>query len=157
MNMSLLVLILVALFVVIAIAKLKRDKVEALQRPLRFFGKVPLTRTEQLLFHRLAQALPDCVVLAQVQISQLVGIEKGPHWQGWFNKISRKSADFVVCLKDFTVVCVIELDDRSHERDDRKRSDDDKDTALTGAGIKLLRWKAVDMPDVDTIRKTFLE
>jgi len=157
MDIPTLVLIMFALFVVIAVRKVKHDRVEAIQRPVRFFGKVPLNRTEQVLFHRLVQALPNCFVLAQVPISRLVGIDKGVHWEGWFNRLNRNSADFVVCLKDFTVVCVIDLDDRTHERDDGKRSDDDKDTALTGAGIKVLRWKAADMPDVDTIRAAFLE
>jgi len=157
MDIPTLVLILFALFIVIAVRKVRHDRIEEIQQPVRFFGKVPLIRTEQVLFHRLVEALPNCVILAQVPISQLVGIDQGVHWEGWFNKLSRKNADFVVCLKDFTVVCVIDLDDRTRERADGKRSDDDKDTALTGAGIKILRWKVADMPDVDTIRKTFLE
>jgi len=153
MNTSTLVLILLAVVMAIAIARFKRKKQDEKLKPPEFFGKSPLTQTEQVLYHRLVKALPDCIILAQVQISQLVTIKRGPIWQAWFNKISRKSADFVVCLKDFTVVCVIELDDRTHEREDRKQGDADKDTALIGAGFNILRWQARDMPNIETIHK----
>lgn len=37
------------------------------------------------------------------------------HWQTSFNKISRKHFDFVLCNnQDLSVICVIELDDKSH-------------------------------------------
>lgn len=121
-----------------------------------FYGKRPLTEIEQTLFHRLTTALPECIVLAQVQVSQIVGIKKGPAWQTWFNKISRKSVDYLVCLKDFTIVAAIELDDSSHQREDRTKSDSDKDTALLGAGHKVIRWPAKELPDIDAIRMTFL-
>jgi len=153
MNMSTLAILLLLVFIAIAVSRLKRQKAEARLKPPEFFGKTPLTQTEQVLYHRLVKALPDCLILAQVQISQLVGIKTGPLWQGWFNKISRKSADFVVCLNDFTVVCVIELDDRTHEREDRKQGDADKDTALTGAGYNIMRWRARDMPSIEAIHK----
>ncbi|MGD9842223.1 MAG: DUF2726 domain-containing protein [Steroidobacteraceae bacterium] len=63
-----------------------------------------------------------------------------------------KSADFVVCNKDFSVVAVIELDDSSHDRAGRKKADADKDTALKPAGICITRWNTKAVPDEATIR-----
>jgi hypothetical protein len=123
-----------------------------------FFAKKILTRSEQILFIKLVEALPECIIFSQVQISQIVKIDEGNRrlWQTWFNKISRKSADYVICLKDnFDIVAVIELDDPTHERQDRKKADADKDTALNGAGYKIIRWKSI--PDVQTIRRIFTE
>ena len=155
MKTTLIVLaLLVIAFAVMFVVLRTRKPGAAVGLPV-FSSKKPLTPVEQMLYHRLIEALPECVVLAQVQISQLVIIEKGMLWQTWFNKISRKSADYVICLKDFTVVCVIELDDSTHERKDRKKADTDKDTALTGAGYKIIRWQAKNLPDIETIRKTF--
>lgn len=152
------VLLVITLAIFVLISRKQKGTVDIDDKPLElpgFYGKVALTEIEQSLYHRLVEALPECKVLAQVQVSQIVGIKKGPLWQTWFNKISRKSVDFLVCLKDFTIVAAIELDDSSHERDDRKKADADKDAALMGAGYKVIRWSANSLPSVDVIRNTF--
>lgn len=117
-----------------------------------FYARKPLTEIEQAMYHLLVDALPMYIVLAQVQVSQLVGIKKGPAWQTWFNKISRKSVDYLICAKDFSIVATIELDDSSHDREDRQAADADKNTALAGAKIKLIRWQAKALPNADEIR-----
>lgn len=153
MRSELLVALMVVALAVIAFVWFKRKRQEDGSGFVpTFYGRKPVTETEQVLFNRLVDALPECVVLAQVQLSQIVGIKKGKGWQSWFNKISRKSVDFLVCLKDFTIVAAIELDDSTHNREDRKTKDADKDTALTGAGINVIRWKVKDMPSVKEIR-----
>ena len=131
------------------------------RRPLRavagvappYFGKKPLTDVEQVMFKRLQAAMPECVVLAQVALSSLVGIKERQDWRFWFNRISQKSVDFVLCLpKDFTVVAVVELDDLSHARPDRVRADTAKDVALRVAGHPILRLKAKPMPSIAELR-----
>jgi very-short-patch-repair endonuclease len=150
---ALLVLALVAVAVV-AVALARR-------RPLRlveggappYFGKKPLTDAEREMFVRLQAAMPECVVLAQVALSSLVGIKERPDRRMWFNRISQKSVDFVLCLpNDFTVVTVIELDDLSHARPDRVRADTAKDVALRVAGHPIVRLKARPTPSVAEIR-----
>ena len=81
-----------------------------------FYAKKPLTQPKQILYHRLVSALPECMVLAQVQLSQVLGVKKGFNYYEWHNRINRMSIDFLVCLKDATVVAAIELDDKTHER-----------------------------------------
>lgn len=149
-------LAVVALLIVAAMAYSKGSGTESVKTDLAtFFKKKPLTEIEQGLYFRLVTALPEHIVLAQVQISQLIGVKKGPQWQTWFNKISRKSADFVVCKKDFSVAAVIELDDATHQREDRKNADTDKNAALNGAGIKIIRWQAKNLPTVEMIAASF--
>src|SRR4051812_4861762 len=79
-----------------------------------YYSKRPLSPPEQVLYFRLVKALPEHIVLAQVQLSRFLGVKKGHSAQAWLNRINRMSADFVVCQKDATVVAVIELDDVSH-------------------------------------------
>jgi hypothetical protein len=44
-----------------------------------YFGKAPLTPAERELYVRLREAMPECVVLAQVALSSLVGVrERSP-------------------------------------------------------------------------------
>jgi hypothetical protein len=111
-----------------------------------FYSKKLLSKPEQVLYHRLVKALPECIVLAQVQLSRFLGVSRGRNFAQWNNRINRLSIDFLVCLKDSTVVAAIELDDSSHDRLDRKEADLRKERAITSAGIPLLRWSVKDLP-----------
>jgi hypothetical protein len=68
------------------------------------------------------------------------------------NRINRMSFDFVVCLKDSTVVAAIELNDRSQESAERIEADIKKSRAASSAGIRLVRWNVKGLPDSDDIR-----
>jgi len=57
------------------------------------------------------------------------------------NKIDRKSADFVVVGPGFVPRIVVELDDRSHDRADRRQRDEFVERALADAGVRLVRVK----------------
>ncbi|WP_416244128.1 DUF2726 domain-containing protein [Azospira sp. APE16] len=120
-----------------------------------FYAKKPLSQPEQVLYHRLVAALPECMVLAQVQLSRVLGVKKGFRFHEWNNRINRMSLDFLVCLKDSSIVAAIELDDKSHERAARMEADAKKEKALAAAGITLVRWHVSAMPDEATIRKVF--
>jgi len=123
--------------------------------PWPFFAKKPLSHQEQILYFRLVKSLPDHIVLAQVGLSRILGVKKGNNFGEWYNRINRMSADFVLCLKDSTIVAVIELDDASHEKPERRVADSKKDKALSSAGIRVVRWQAKSIPDEATIKATF--
>lgn len=112
-----------------------------------------ITPPEQVLYRRLLEALPECMVLAQVQLSRVLGVKDGHPFHTWNNRISRMSLDFVVCRWNGRLVAVIELDDRSHERSDRIEADAKKDAALAAAGVPIIRWKVHAMPDHAQIRQ----
>jgi very-short-patch-repair endonuclease len=57
-----------------------------------------------------------------------------------------------MCAPDTSVRVVIELDDRTHEADRRRRADATKTAALAAAGIKLLRWNVAALPSDDEIK-----
>ena len=117
-----------------------------------FYAKKPLSQPEQILYFRLIEALPDHIILAQVQLSRFLGVKKGHNYQAWSNRINRMSADFVVCSKDAFVVAVIELDDATHQKLDRQSADLKKNKALEAAEIKIVRWQAKSIPDIATIK-----
>ncbi len=120
--------------------------------PWPFYAKKLMSPPEQILYHRLVAALPDHIVLAQVQASRVLGVKKGFEKMEWNNRINRLSLDFVVCSKDATVVAAIELDDRSHEKTLQIKRDAKKEKALLAAGINLIRWHVGAMPDEAAIR-----
>lgn len=62
--------------------------------------------------------------------------------QSALNRINRKHIDFVICNPaDLSILCAVELDDRSHNRADRKERDQFIDKALDAAGIPILHIK----------------
>lgn len=115
----------------------------------------PLSETEQVLYWRLRKVLPDQMILAQVAVSRIVRVEKGHDFRAWLNRINRMTVDFLICLPDGTIVAAIELDDASHDVDERVLADAKKSKALESAGIKLLRFR--EIPSEQELRKAFLE
>lgn len=88
-----------------------------------FYPRRPLSSVEQILYFRLAKALPEHIVLAQVQLSRILGVKKGHNYRAWSNRINRMSADFVVCTRDSSILAVIELDDATHAARNRVEAD----------------------------------
>lgn len=117
-----------------------------------FEARRPLSQVEQVLYFRLRNALPGHIILAQVQLSRLLAVKHGNEHHAWNNRINRMSADFVVCERDARVVAVIELDDASHQRAQRRDVDARKDKALCSAGIRVVRWQAKSLPDDAAIK-----
>ena len=151
-----LVLLVVVLVVVWAALLSVSKKQRAPVGGWPFYAKKLLSGPEQVLYFRLIEALPEHVILAQVQLSRMLGVKKGHNFRSWFNRVNRMSADFVICRKDSSVVAVVELDDASHARADRKIADAKKDKALAAAGIRLIRWQVRAIPDINVIRKELI-
>lgn len=125
-------------------------EVEKEKKPLEevIKGKIrksrPLSMNEQPTLKRLRETLePKYVVLAQVSFGAIL-------WTWSYavrNRYNRKIADFVVCDQGFNVVAVIELDDSSHEGNEKK--DAERDLLLEEAGIAVFRYRFT--PEVSQI------
>lgn len=124
--------------------------------PWPFYLKRLLTQPEQVLYHRLVKALPNHIVLAQVQVSRVLGVKKGSRFQEWNNRINCMSYDFVICDKSAAVIAAIELDDKSHESERRKDTDAKKTKATVDAGLKLVRWQVKALPDEAAIQREII-
>jgi very-short-patch-repair endonuclease len=144
--------LLAAVAIVFVILK-KRASFGSGDAPWPYYVRKPLTPPEQVLYHRLVATMPDHIVLAQVQLSRVLGVKKGFNFHEWNNRVSQMSLDFLVCLKDSTVVAAIELDDKTHQKETRKVADEKKERALSAAGIALIRWQVSAMPNEATIRQ----
>jgi len=154
---TLLAAIVLIVIVAIILAFLKRRKPSGGSNVAwPFYAKKPLTEPEQILYHRLVAALPQFIVLAQVQLSQVLGVNKGFNFSVWNNRINRMSLDFIVCLKDSTIIAAVELDDKTHEKETRIKADEKKGKALSAAGIELIRWHVSELPDERAIREAFV-
>lgn len=150
--MEIFFLMVIALVIVaIVLILIKKSSLSGPER-WPFYPRKPLSAVEQILYFRLIKALPDHIVLAQVQLSRLLGVKKGNNYLAWTNRINRMSADFVVCTKDSTILAVIELDDSSHNAKKRKEADAKKDKALGDAGVNIHRWNVKAIPNEAAIK-----
>jgi len=112
-----------------------------------------LTERERSLYQSLSDLYPDHKLFVQVALSQLIDVpEDHPERPSIRNQFSQLVADFVLCRSNLSVIAVIELDDRSHERPDRQRADARKNKALADAGIRLVRIPAGQLPTLEKLR-----
>lgn len=147
--------VIVALALLVRLfSALLRARADAAAWP--FYARKLMSRPEQALYRRLVRALPDHIVLAQVQVSRVLGVKRGFKFHEWNKRINRLSYDFVVCTKDSAVIAAIELDDKSHEAESRVRTDGKKDKATQDAGIRMIRWSVSAMPSEAAIRDELL-
>lgn len=131
----------------------KRSHIEA-EGKWPLYPYYAMTRNEQALYWHLVKALPDYIVLAQVQASRVIRVKKGENQQSYLNRFNRMSYDFLICHKNSYPLAVIELDDGSHQQAKRIESDNRKNKVLADAGIPLLRWEKNTIPNQETILAT---
>ncbi|QJR10487.1 hypothetical protein DSM104443_01551 [Usitatibacter rugosus] len=146
-------ILVVVLVIVVVLAAWLNTKSPVSGAPDAYRGIKPLSEPEQTLYWRLREAMPECVVLSQVGFSRFLepqAANPGAR-RALFNRIGQKSADFLVCLPDFTIVAVIELDDGTHRVD----KDAKRDSILRSARVPLVRVHVREIPTVEWLRSIF--
>ena len=85
----------------------------------------------------------DYRVFGKIRIADVLKVKSGINrsdWQKAFNRISAKHFDFVICRSsDLAIIAAIELDDKSHQKRNRKERDVFVDKATEAAGFPLVR------------------
>lgn len=160
--MALLILGVLALVVVVAVlagvSEGLKPRKGALDKPWPLAAKRQLlSERERALYRRLVEALPNHLVLAQVQLLQVLEFQRGGRTPAVFNRISQLSLDFLLLNPDTSIVAAVELDDATHTRADRRQADARKEHALRSAGVPLIRWNARALPDTAAIRAALTE
>lgn len=106
-----------------------------------------MSRAEHDFYDKLIATIgKDYYVFAQVHLPTILDNKVvGQNWKGAFRHIDEKSVDFVLCDKNYiSPKLVIELDDKSHEREDRVGRDIEVERILKEANMPLLRLKNSD-------------
>lgn len=109
-----------------------------------------LTRGEAEFYAALREAVEGeggvgWVVMAKVRLLDLVDVPPGTEKaRAWRSRIQSKHVDFVVCDRGGTLRprVVVELDDRTHDRERRRERDEWVDRVLEGAGLRVVRVRA---------------
>lgn len=127
------------------------------------YEKLPvlLTPAERSFFGVLNNVVADyLVVFAKVRVADVLAPQKGmtrSNWQRAFNRISSKHFDFVLCEKDdLSIVCAIELNDKSHSNSQRQQRDKFLREICESANLPLIEFTARKSYRTDEMRDALL-
>lgn len=102
----------------------------------------PIMSPKERSFYRSVKPIADelaLTVFCKVRLADLVNVPKDTNkWHTWFNYIKSKHIDFVLVDKDMNIKVLIEVDDKTHNRDDRKQRDEFVDKIFKQLGIEVL-------------------
>jgi hypothetical protein len=103
----------------------------------------------------------DHRVFGKVRVADIAKVKSGLNnsaRQGALNKIASKHFDYVVCRhSDLSVVCVVELNDKSHASKRAQARDKFIDGVCDTIGLPLLKVPAKRSYSVDGISALFME
>jgi hypothetical protein len=113
-----------------------------------------LSAGELVFYHALHKAIsPQQMIAPKVRLGDVIGCSEMDWSRGHGPRISAKHLDFVLIDRlTSRILLAIELDDRSHERPDRKARDVFLNLALEAAQVPLLRIPAARSYNPDQIR-----
>ena len=143
------ILILIVILGVFFIAKYfleGKEEKESKKKSLFKYQKKEffMTRAEHEFYNILINIVGhEYYIFPQAHLSTIVDNKiVGQNWKAAFSHINGKSVDFVLCDKAYIAPrLAIELDDRSHEKEDRKERDTEVERILEEAGLPLLRFE----------------
>ncbi|MDB5188063.1 MAG: hypothetical protein JWO50_583 [Candidatus Kaiserbacteria bacterium] len=155
MTLIIILLIIIGLAVVFSLiqkgenVEVEHPEVHSIQEqkdPMPYVRKQYFMTNSELNFFRNLEKINQnkYFIVPQVSLSGLVSVADNELMRKTYNnKIDRKSVDFVLFDKaTFLPKLVIELDDRSHDRYDRKIRDEWVDDVMKKVGIRIVHVKA---------------
>jgi hypothetical protein len=152
-SIAIILIVVAAIGMLLLVAFLRHA---ARARRLPYFSReFLLTQGESAFYQVLRKVVPDGLALCfKVRLCDLIDCAPEARKKGFWSKIAQKHIDFVlVNASDTSIRLAIELDDRSHDRKDRRDRDAFVDGALDVAGIAILRVPAAAEYDAREIRK----
>lgn len=116
-------------------------------------------------FYRDVRPIADklgLLVFTKMRIADLLYIPEGTQdYQRWLNKIKAKHIDFILTDTEYRIKLLVEIDDPTHNRTDRKARDEEVDEMFRQQGMQILHLRAwgknYGAEELDTIIKTALE
>lgn len=109
--------------------------------------KYLLTKNEWYAYKKLQPLATSLglVVLPKVRLLDILEPRKGEKdYKALFWKVQAKHVDFLICNQDLRIKGVVELDDSSHDRKDRKDRDSFVDEILQSVGYKVIHTRYID-------------
>jgi hypothetical protein len=160
-EMEWIIVVAVALVVLALMARRVRRREPSPAADLPYAKSDALfSAAERSFLGALDQAVGDQLrVFGKVRVADVVDVRaKVGRRRSAFNRISAKHFDFVLCHPaNLSVVCAVELDDRSHQNQRRKQRDEFLAEVCHAAGIPLIQVAAKRAYPVGELRARLME
>ena len=124
---------------------------EAVDYSQAYQAKYLLTGNEWHEYKKLRQyaAKKGLIICPKVRLLDIVEPRKGQNYRSLMGKIQSKHVDFLICDQDLRIKGVVELDDGSHDTQDRKERDEFVDLVLQSVGYTVVRTRGVTEETLD--------
>lgn len=150
MNYWILFIIFIA-FIVFGVFLNKRGRSDSEALPYKK-KEYLMTKAEREFFDVLERVVTGrYYIVPQVKISNIAFVSSGKNRQAYLNKIDRKTIDFVLFDKQFSPIIAIELDDSSHDNEDRKIRDGFVDKIMETIGLKIVHVKTASTYNLEEL------
>ena len=152
MELTKIVLWMGALVILALLYKLLDQKLSRINYREAYQARQLLTKRELQEYFKLKQYADarGWLICPKVRLFDLIEPKKGKgDRQTLINKIQSKHVDFVLVDQSMNLIGVLELDDRSHDRADRKDRDSFVREALEGAGITMIQTRSITPETLD--------
>lgn len=116
--------------------------------------KYILTKNEYAFYRELKKITDkkNQLICPKVRLADLFDVTDRREFVKYFGKINRKHLDFLICDSKLKPLYAIELDDKSHEREDRQVSDRFKDALFDQSSLPLIHIPAAMNYEIKTIK-----
>lgn len=116
-----------------------------------------LSYNEKAAFKKLQSAANEVgyTVFSKVRLLDLLEPISGKNYRSYFYRVQAKHVDFVLLDEKLVARCIIELDDSSHDADDRKARDAFVDEVVTSVGYQIIHTRAVTDETIAQIKNIF--
>ena len=117
-------------------------------------AKYLLTKNEWIQYKRLRE-IADAkgyVICPKVRLLDIIEPRKNHEkYKTLLYKTQAKHVDFLICDKDMHIKVIIELDDSSHDKKDRKERDQFVDLILQSVGYKIIHTQYITQDILDLV------
>lgn len=132
----------------------KDDNEIAIEFAKAYQARSLLTRNEWYQFQKLKEIadVKGYVICPKVRLFDIIEPKKGHEkYKTLMYKIQAKHVDFLICDKNMNIKAIIELDDSSHDRKERKERDAFVDLILRSVGYKVIHTRYISYDILDLV------
>ncbi len=119
-----------------------------------YLPKYILTKNEWIQYKKLKEITDkkNLVICPKVRLLDIIEPRRGEKkYKTLFYKIQSKHVDFVICDQNLYIKAIIELDDATHDREDRKSRDEFVDLILGSVGYRVIHTRYITENILDNI------
>ncbi len=115
------------------------------KQELPYILKNKILTNREIEFYKALKNITDkynLIIFSKMRIADIVDVKPyTKNHRGWFQRISQKHIDFILCNQELKPKILIELDDSTHDTSERIERDNFVNSIFSNSGIRLLRFR----------------